>query len=149
MTCQTASGRRVARKKAPSGVSVRLSPLDLTFLVKRFIRLISPEVLILIETELWPGMIAASREAGVGVVIASGRISQSAFPGYRKAAFLLKPILEKVSVFNMRTEEDADRIRRIGAPAERVFVTGNIKFDALPRRRSPPNSKSGWPGGWD
>ncbi len=141
LTCQTASGRRVAREKMPGGVLVLLSPLDLTFLVKRFIRLVSPAVLVLIETELWPGMIGASRKAGVPVVIASGRISQSTFPAYRKAAFLLKPVLRKVSVFNMRTVEDADRIERIGAAGERIFVTGNIKFDALPPAEITPQFK--------
>lgn len=141
LTCQTASGRRVGRDKLPREVSVLLCPLDMGFLVERFIRLISPKILILIETELWPGLITVCRKRKIPVVVVSGRISPRAFQGYLKARFLLEPLLKKISVFNMRTEEDADRIRRLGAPPARVFITGNIKFDSLPATDIPPATR--------
>jgi len=135
LTCQTASGRRVGRDKLRREASVLLCPLDLGFLVERFVRLISPEILILIETEIWPGLITVSHRHQIPVLLVSGRISPAAFKGYSKAGVLLEPVLNKISAFNMRTEDDAERIRRMGAPASRVFVNGNIKFDSLPPTR--------------
>jgi len=137
LTCQTAAGRDVARKKLDSGVVAILSPLDLGLVIKKLIRLSGPRVLILIETEIWPGMIMTARRNGIPVVIVNGRISTSSFRGYRKASFLVRPLLKMVTAFGMRSEEDAARIRRLGAPPDRITVTGNIKFDSLPGPELP------------
>jgi len=141
LTCQTAAGRDVARKKLDAGVVAILSPLDLGFVIQNLIRLIGPRVLILIETEIWPGMIMTARKNGIPVVIINGRLSASSFRGYRRVVFLLRPLLMMVAVFGMRSEEDASRIRELGAPHERVTVTGNIKFDSLPGPELPPNTR--------
>lgn len=129
ITCQTASGRVVARKKLAGQAVVILSPLDLDCLIKNLIRLIRPRILILIETEIWPGMIMTARNNRIPVVIVNGRISEGSFRGYRKFIFLVRPLLQMIDAFGMRSENDATRIRHLGAPAERVTVTGNIKFD--------------------
>jgi len=131
ITCQTVSGRAVAREKIGDGIKVVLSPLDLGFFVNRFIRLTSPRILILIETEIWPGMIITARRGRIPIVIVNGRLSSSSFRNYRKVTFLVRPLLRMVSAFGMRSEEDARRVRRLGAPPGRVIMTGNIKFDSL------------------
>jgi len=141
LTCQTAAGRDLARKKLDAGVAAILSPLDLGFVIQNLIRLIGPRVLILIETEIWPGMIMTARKRGIPVVIVNGRLSASSFRGYRRVGFLLRPLLRMVAVFGMRSEEDASRIRELGAPHDRVTVTGNIKFDSLPGPELPPDTR--------
>jgi 3-deoxy-D-manno-octulosonic-acid transferase len=141
LTCQTAAGRDVARKKLDSGVVAILSPLDLGFVVKNLIRLSGPRVLLLIETEIWPGMIMTAGRNGIPIVIVNGRISTSSFRGYSKVSFLVRPLLKMVTAFGMRSEEDAARIRRLGAPSDRVTVTGNIKFDSLPGPELPRDAR--------
>ncbi len=147
LTCQTAAGRAVARNKLAGEVTAILSPLDFAPAVGRLIRLISPRILILIETELWPGTILAARLQGVPVAAVNGRISSRSFPRYRKVRALLKPLLRRIDGFGMRSEEDAGRIRELGAEGERVRVTGNIKFDSLEIPVSPPGGRrAAW--GW-
>ncbi len=139
LTCQTASGRDVARKKLGVNTAVILSPLDLGFVINNLIRLSGPRILILIETEIWPGMIMTARRNGIPVVIVNGRISASSFRGYRRVISLVGPLLKMVTALGMRSEEDASRIRELGAPPDRVTVTGNIKFDSLPGPELPRN----------
>lgn len=137
LTCQTAAGRDVAREKFDTGVVAILSPLDMGFVINNLIRLSGPRILILIETEIWPGMIMTARRNGIPVVIVNGRISASSFRGYRRVISLVRPILKMVTAFGMRSVEDASRIRELGAPSDRVTVTGNIKFDSLPGPELP------------
>ena len=132
VTCQTATGRQAVREKL-AGIAVGvLCPLDFPPLIRRFIRLTSPRLLILIETELWPGLILTCGRNRVPVAVVSGRLSRRSFRVYRRFSFLLRPVLERIAQFNLRTEEDARRIKRLGASPERVRVLGNIKFDSLP-----------------
>jgi 3-deoxy-D-manno-octulosonic-acid transferase len=147
LTCQTAAGRAVARDKLGDNAAVILSPLDLAPTAGRLIRLISPRILILIETELWPGTIMAARAGGVPVAVVNGRISSRSFPRYRRVRVLLEPLLRGMNGFGMRSEEDAERIRLLGAPPELVRVTGNIKFDSLDiSPPAPGGRRAGW--GW-
>ncbi len=142
LTCQTAAGRAVAREKLGRRAIAVLSPLDLGCIVGKLIRRISPRVLILIETEIWPGMIMTARKKGVPIIIVNGRISASSFRGYQKIGFLIGPLLEMIAAFGMRTEEDAVRIKRLGARPGRVAVTGNTKFDSLPGPLLAPEVQS-------
>jgi 3-deoxy-D-manno-octulosonic-acid transferase len=141
LTCQTAAGRDVAREKLGVDVAVILSPLDLGFVIKNLIRLSGPQILILIETEIWPGMIMTARRNRIPVVIINGRISASSFRGYRRVISLVRPLLKMVTAFGMRSEEDASRIRELGAPHDRVTMTGNIKFDSLPGPELSPGER--------
>jgi len=141
LTCQTAAGRDVARKKLGSGVVAILPPLDLGWVINKLIRLSRPRVLILIETEIWPGMIMTAVKKGIPIVIVNGRISTSSFRGYSKVNFMVRPLLKMVTAFGMRSEEDASRIRRLGAPPDRITVTGNIKFDSLPGPELPRDAR--------
>ena len=131
VTCQTAAGREAARKSLAGVAEVVLTPLDLGLTIGRFIRSHSPTVLILIETELWPGLILACARNGIPIAICNGRISDRSFPRYRAAGFLLRPLLTRISLLAMRSRTDAERIIRLGAPKQRTLVTGNIKYDSI------------------
>lgn len=130
LSCQTASGRRRARESLSPSDSAVLSPLDAGIFIRRFLRNFSPEILVLIETEIWPGLIMACRRGNIPVVLCNGRISDASFPRYRAARILLRPLLEKISGLGMRTPEDAGRVAALGAPPGRIRVTGNLKYDA-------------------
>ena len=144
LTCQTAAGRKIARKRLGSQAKVLLCPLDAALFVNRFFRWARPRILIMIETELWPGLITAADRRNIPILMVNGRISPRAFRGYMKGRFFLKPFLARITAFNMRSSADAHRIKRMGAPQEKISVTGNIKFDTLPAGEQPAREREGW-----
>lgn len=84
------------------------------------------------ETELWPNTLRALAVRGVPTMIANGRLSDRSFRRYRLVRSALRGVLDGITVFGMRSDEDARRIIALGAPPERVVVTGNLKNDAPP-----------------
>ncbi|MEI6633799.1 MAG: 3-deoxy-D-manno-octulosonic acid transferase [Chlamydiota bacterium] len=125
----TLTGQRVAREKAGGDAAVIYFPLDLRFAVRRALDLVSPALVAIVETELWPNFIAETAGRGVPLLIVNGRISDRSFRGYRRLRVLLRRILPLITRFSMQTELDAERIRALGAPPEKVEVGGNMKFD--------------------
>lgn len=125
VTTMTASGRERARSLR--GVSrAALAPLDGWPFFHRFARRLSPRVLILVETELWPHMIA---RCGAPAVLVNARLSDRSFPRYRLAKPLLRPFLRRLEVVCAQSERDAQRFRTLGARAEAVRAPGNLKYD--------------------
>ena len=92
--------------------------------------MVRPEALVLMETEIWPNLIAAAHGMGVPIAIVNGRISVRTINYYRKIKPLLRSILSTVDRFSMISEGDASRIATLGAPRDRIAVNGNAKFDA-------------------
>lgn len=126
----TPTGNRIVHSYASSSDFITYLPLDFSFIVRRVIKRIDPALFIIVETELWPNLITALSRKGIPIVLVNGRISDSSFRGYRAIKFLLRPILERVSLFLMQTQRDAERLIRLGANTEKIKVTGNMKFDA-------------------
>lgn len=132
VSCQTATGRQAVREKL-AGVAVGvLCPLDFPPLVESFIRRASPRLLILIETEIWPGLILSCSRLGVPIAMVNGRLSRRSSRAYRRFAWAFRPVLRRISRCNMRNEEDSRRMKRLGVDPARVRVLGNVKFDSLP-----------------
>jgi 3-deoxy-D-manno-octulosonic-acid transferase len=133
----TVTGRTVAEQSL-SAVDARFYvPFDLPGPVGRAMAAARPELLVLMETELWPNLIHGARRRGVRTAIVNGRISDRSHHRYLRAKSLFAPVLQEVDLFLMQTAEHADRIRALGALAERVQVTGNLKFDAA--EATPPS----------
>ncbi|PIQ89067.1 MAG: hypothetical protein COV72_05345 [Candidatus Omnitrophica bacterium CG11_big_fil_rev_8_21_14_0_20_42_13] len=126
----TLSGNNLARKILGTEAEVIYAPVDISFIVNRFIKIIKPFLFIIIETELWPNMISALKKNNVPVVLLNGRISPPSFYGYNKVKFITRGILSKMSLFCMQTGQDSDKIIALGANPANVKVTGNMKFDA-------------------
>ena len=125
----TPTGNEVARKRLPEVDRILYSPFDLPWSVKRFIRSVKPDIYVSVETELWPNFLREVKRSGARSLIINGRISPDAFKGYRRFRFVMKRVLSNVDLFCMQSDEDAERIREIGAPAGSVTVTGNMKYD--------------------
>lgn len=104
-------------------------PFDLSWVVRHVLARVRPSLVVIVETEIWPNFVRHSRQAGIPVLLVNGRISDRSYPRYYRLRWLLRPILEDFSAFCMQSELDAERIRRMGAPPERVEVTRNLKFD--------------------
>lgn len=136
VTTFTVTGRETAALLlGGAGVRVRcrLAPLDWDGIPGRVVRRERPRLVILLETELWPVLIATLGRAGIPLLLANGRISPRSFGRYRRLRGLLAPLLRGVALALARTEEDAERYRRLGLPPERVRVAGNLKHAAAVR----------------
>jgi 3-deoxy-D-manno-octulosonic-acid transferase len=110
-------------------VSHVYAPYDLPGAMARFIRFFRPQLLVIIETELWPNMIHYCRRSAVPVMLANGRLSAKSAAGYARVAWLTKPMLQQLSAVAVQTSVEAQRFVDLGLPADRAMVTGNIKFD--------------------
>jgi 3-deoxy-D-manno-octulosonic-acid transferase len=104
-------------------------PFDFGFAVRRLLRRVNPALILIVETEIWPNFLMAARQAGIPSVMVNGRISDSSFGGYLRFRWLFRRVLKEFAALCMQSAEDARRITAIGAQGERVFVTGNLKYD--------------------
>lgn len=127
----TQAGFEVAQKTFP-GDLVIFAPLDFSFIVRRYIKLLKPKIYVAAETEIWPNLFYGLRQKRVPIVLVNGRLSDKAFRGYKIARPLLKQILSGVHCFCMQSESDAEKIKMLGADPQKIEVTGNMKFDSLP-----------------
>ncbi len=126
----TPTGAQVARERLAGRAVHRYFPLDLPGPVGREVDAVRPRFFIAMETELWPNFLRALAARGVPCMIANGRVSDRSFRRYRLVRGLLAGVLRRISAFGMQSDEDARRIVALGAPAERVVVTGSLKADA-------------------
>jgi 3-deoxy-D-manno-octulosonic-acid transferase len=125
----TATGQAVARTRLKSVDGVTYFPFDWRFVVRRVLDHIRPELIILMESELWPNFLEECRQRRIPVLVANGRISDRSFARSRQFGSLMRWLYRKVTRFAMQSETDAERARGLGAPFDRVFVCGNIKYD--------------------
>lgn len=107
------------------------SPLDFPFCVKEVLRLFKPDLLILVETEIWPNLIKEAKKSGSKIILVNGRISEESFNNYKFIQSLLKNVFGYIDIFSMREEQDKRRIIALGANPDKVVVSGNIKYDQL------------------
>ena len=107
-------------------------PLDLPWIVQRYLRALQPGLLILVESEFWPGLLAACANKGVPVAVINARVSDRSLPRYLRLRALWRRILRNVTLFMAQSEEDGRRLAAIGAPADRILNTGNLKYDVRP-----------------
>jgi 3-deoxy-D-manno-octulosonic-acid transferase len=129
LSTTTKTGNAVAQKTLGDDVLLFYFPLDIRFIVRRVIEKIGPTAVIIMETEIWPNLLTELARRAIPVVVLNGRISDRSFKGYNAIRFIFKNVVEKVTLFCMQTTQDAERIEALGAPGERVRVTGNMKFD--------------------
>ena len=145
----TKTGQALAKERFPFADAVIYFPLDWAFCVKSVLDRVKPSLVIVLETEIWPNFLREAKRRNIPVLFVSGRVSERSYARYQKLfgwfGFYLKPFLKSAlgnaSVFLMQTEQDAERLRVLGAPQDRVVVSGNLKYDMeLP----PPTPLSLW-----
>jgi len=127
----TKTGQELAKKRLPE-CGVFYLPLDFGWAVRRYLKVLRPEMLVLMESELWPNLLGECGRAGVPVAVANARISDRSFPRYMRLRGLWRPLLAQVRVFLAQSEETGERLRAIAGQSlsGRVVVTGNVKYDA-------------------
>jgi 3-deoxy-D-manno-octulosonic-acid transferase len=133
VTTFTPTGAARARASFREAAEVRYLPFDLPGCVRRFLDRTHPRLAVIMETELWPNLYRECRRRRIPLVIASARLSRRSTDRYRRLGALFRETVAGGVVVAAQGEGDAERFRTLGAPAERTYVTGNLKFDfALP-----------------
>jgi len=133
----TMTGQALARERIPFADAIIYFPLDWAFCVRRALTAVRPSLVLVLETEIWPNFLREAGRRKIPVVFVSGRISDRSFARYQSYlgvfGFFLRPFLRNAlsnaSAFLMQSEKDAERVRALGAPADRVQVSGNLKYD--------------------
>ena len=130
LSASTLSGFELARRRAADRVDgLYYFPYDLPFSVRRVAGAVSPKMVILTETDLWPNFLRRMAAARIPAVLVNARLSERSFRGYRKLRPLVLPMLRSLLRICAQTEQEADRFAALGVERQRLAVTGNLKFD--------------------
>ena len=130
----TDTGQKLARQKFGEQ-NVFRAPLDLPWAVQAFLDALRPRLLVLAESEFWPNLLHNAQRSGAAVAVVNARVSDRSLPRYQRFRWLFMRVLADVDLLLAQSEEDARRLIAIGAPAERVHVGGNLKFEVKPPAR--------------
>jgi 3-deoxy-D-manno-octulosonic-acid transferase len=134
----TDTGQKLARERFDFADGFLYFPFDWTWVVRHVLHALSPSCIVILETEIWPNFLREASVNRVPVFFVNGRISDRSTRRYK---WLMKPlgfipkaffrdVLSKATLFMMQSERDSARILELGAPSDRVIVTGNLKYDS-------------------
>jgi tetraacyldisaccharide 4'-kinase len=133
LSTSTLAGHETARIRLQGKVAgVFYAPLDFAWVIRRILRHLQPSVVVVMETEIWPNLFREARRIGCGLLIVNARISDRALPRYRRFAWVFREVLPMCRLVAAQSEEMASRFVEVGAPADRIQVTGNLKYDFAP-----------------
>jgi len=136
----TKTGFELAKKKyAPR--TVFYCPLDFSWAVRKAMKRVRPNLLVLAELELWPNLIRTAKKHGARVAVVNGRLSDRSFRGYQRVRPLVARLLQSLDAIAAQNEEYAERFRQLGARPEAVSRTGSIKFDGAQTDRDNPQTR--------
>lgn len=130
LTHGTATGRAEGRALLQPGDIQVWQPWDTPGAVRRFLARFRPAMGVLIETEIWPNMVALCRAQGVPLVLANARLNTRSLRNAKRLAWLARPAFSGLAAVWAQSPADAERLQQLGAPVQGVF--GNLKFDAAP-----------------
>jgi 3-deoxy-D-manno-octulosonic-acid transferase len=127
----TQTGQNLAQQLlADRASAVFYFPFDWKWTVRRTLARVKPSLVLLMETELWPNFLKECASQSIPVALVNGRISRQSFRRYGLIARFMRRVLDELNIAIMQTEKDAERIKTLGVPKERLFVSGNLKFDS-------------------
>ena len=122
--------------------AVFFCPFDFSWATQRVLKRLRPDLIVLAELEVWPNLVASAKANEVPIAVINGRLSESSFGGYRKFRWLLGSAFENLTRVSASTKQYADRFEQLGTPAERIMVTGSVKFDGLMMDRKNEKTKT-------
>lgn len=129
VTTTSPTGSAEVRKAFGDSVQHCYLPFDLPWCVRRFLRQVSPKSCIIMETELWPNLVAIAAKRGVHLMLANARLSAKSAAQYAKYPTLNRPMLQRLDVIAVQTQVEAQRFIELGVSPDRVTVCGSLKFD--------------------
>ncbi|MBR0192841.1 MAG: 3-deoxy-D-manno-octulosonic acid transferase [Thermoguttaceae bacterium] len=122
------TGMELARKKFV-GKSVFYAPLDFSWAVRRAMKRVQPDFLVLVELEIWPNLLLTAEKLGVPVVVMNGRLGEKSFRNYSRIRPVMRRVMRTLTLVTAQDEASAERFRALGVAPERVFNVGSIKYD--------------------
>ncbi len=128
VTTTTSTGAEQV-KKIGNIVHHRYMPVDFSWAIQRFIRIIKPHKLFIMETELWPNTLATATQNKIEVTILNARLSSRSFLRYKKIQIIFNLLSENINQILCQTQDDAQRFISLGVPTHKVKITGSLKFD--------------------
>jgi 3-deoxy-D-manno-octulosonic-acid transferase len=131
LSTTTAHGQAVAVEKLAAQAVCLYAPIDFILSVQNALSVLKPDILVCLETEIWPNWLMAAHRMGIKTALINGRLSVRSIKRYRKIRPLMKEIFTTLDAFSMIHAEDAKRIQQLGAPLQNISVGGNAKYDLL------------------
>ena len=137
LSTTTRHGRDLAKNIFRDKVPVFYPPIDFIPSVRKALNNLRPDVLVLLETEIWPAWINEARRMGIKIAMVNGRISSRSYKKYLVFRAFFQSVLGNIDIFSMITEEDRSRIASLGADPGKITVNGNAKYDLLTDMADP------------
>lgn len=138
LTCNTSTGHALALQRLAPPDATLYFPMDVPGVMRRALDRIRPSAIVLVENEIWPNWIRCAGKRGIPAIMVNGRISAHSHKGYRKLRCFTRDLLPRIRWFCMQTDGDRDRLLDLGAPADRMEITGSAKYDISP---TPPEAR--------
>ena len=135
VTSGTRTSASLIARRLPPGAAHQFVPVDVPRYVRRFLDHWQPDLALVAESEIWPNTIMALDERRIPLVLVNARMSDRSFRRWQKMPRVIGSLLERFALCLAQTQEDAERLARLGAP--RVLMAGNLKFDAAPPPADP------------
>ncbi|MDY6971577.1 MAG: 3-deoxy-D-manno-octulosonic acid transferase [Thermodesulfobacteriota bacterium] len=133
----TEHGRKLAGETFGEDIPVIYAPIDFAGSVRKALSTVRPDVMVFVETEIWPAWLFETRRMGIKTALINGRISGRSIGGYLKLHPFFREVLKSFDAFSMIMEKDADRIRAMGADPKKIEINGNAKYDLLGSTADP------------
>lgn len=141
LTVTTSTAHAIAEKAISDRDLLLYFPVDFPPIVRRVLRFINPDAILLMECELWPNLIRHAERRGIPVSVINGRISESSYRGYRKLRFLTRRLLTRMHAFCVQSDTDRSRLLELGAPPDAVHVLGSAKYDVAVREEGEDEAR--------
>lgn len=129
VTTMTPTGSSQVAQCLGDGVAHCYIPYDLPGSINRFLDRVHPTLAFIVETEFWPNIFRLCSDRGIPLLLVNVRLSPKSFNGYKRFPRFTKNMLSRVTMMAVQSEDDAQRLRALGAPDDVMRVTGNLKFD--------------------
>jgi len=131
LSTSTVAGRIAAERRVSTLIDgIFYAPIDYVSCVRRTLRAIRPALVIVLETEIWPNLYNETKQSGAALALVNARISDRAWPSYRKLRFFFRPLLQLPDAVFVQTAFDRERYTALGVPAANLDSIGNLKYDA-------------------
>lgn len=131
LSTMTEHGREMAIETFKNKIPVIYAPIDFVGAVRKSLSRVSPHVVVFLETEIWPTWLFECHRMGIKTALVNGRISVRSIDGYMRFRPFFREVLKNIDVFSMILEEDAARIKAMGADPKRIRINGNAKYEKL------------------
>lgn len=133
ISASTKTGFEIAQKLLGHAADhIFYFPYDLPFCVSRAISRVDPLACVLVESDIWPNFVWQIKRKNIPLILANARLSDSSFAGYARLKFLMGPVFNAFDAICVQSEHEKERFAAIGADVEKIFITGNLKFDMAP-----------------